>query len=216
MVHLFIPYYVSGVKLSNWLAKITGIDVNNKKELIVLPEAPLTDKTLEYKMCDPMRCLTGIVKERETDGINILVYCSLIDYQIVGSISSPLLRIVALNRNRKGINWRQYTKLQYTFMNTKGTIYARPRWAGMSPGIVTAMDGNGFPIYKEPKRPMKGSGIVSSLGRDAKRSARRAVRSKLGGLKRKIGAQLKGKIGAQITKKVTAAVKRRVKQPPSE
>ena len=108
-------------------------------------------------------------------------------------------------------------------MNTKGTIYARPRWAGMSPGIVTPMDGNGFPIYKEPKRPMKGSGIVASLGRAAKRSARkltrsRAVRSKLGGLKRKIGAQLKrkigtqlkGKIGAQMKKKVTAAVKRRV------
>ena len=115
-------------------------------------------------------------------------------------------------------------------MNTKGTIYARPRWAGMSSGIVTAMDGNGFPVYREPRRPMKGSGIVSSLGRAAKRSARkltrsRAVRSKLGGLKRKIGAklkrkigtQLKGKIGAQMKKKVSAAVKRRVNQirPPS-
>ena len=97
MVHLFIPYYVSGVKLSKWLAKITGIDVNTEKDLIVLPEAPLTDKTLDYKMFDPMRCLTGIVNERETDGMNILVYCSLIDYQIVGSISSPLLRILALN-----------------------------------------------------------------------------------------------------------------------
>ena len=108
-------------------------------------------------------------------------------------------------------------------MNTKGTIYARPRWAGMSPGIVTAMDGNGFPVYREPRRPMKGSGIVSSLGRVAKRSARklsrsRAVRSKLGGLKRKIGAQLKrkigtqlkGKIGAQMKKKVSAAVRKRV------
>ena len=108
-------------------------------------------------------------------------------------------------------------------MNTKGAIYARPRWAGMSPGIVTAMDGNGFPVYREPRRPMKGSGIVASLGRAAKRSARnlsrsRAVRSKLGGLKRKIGAklkrkigtQLKGKIGAQMKKKVTAAVTRRV------
>ena len=100
-------------------------------------------------------------------------------------------------------------------MNTKGTIYARPRWAGMSPGVVTAMDGNGFPVYREPRRPLKGSGIVSSLGRAAKRSARklsrsRAVRSKLGGMKRKIGAQLKGKIGAQMKKKVSAAVKRRV------
>ena len=112
MVHLYIPYYISGVKLSNWLAKVTSIDVNTEKELIVLPEAPLTDKTLEYKMFDPMRCLTGIVKETELDGMNILVYCSLIDYQIVGSISSPLLRILALNRNRKGINWRQYTKPQ--------------------------------------------------------------------------------------------------------
>ena len=112
-------------------------------------------------------------------------------------------------------------------MNTKGTIYARPRWVGMSPGIVTPMDGNGFPIYREPRRPMKGSGIVLSLGRAAKRSARkltrsRAVRSKLGGLKRKIGAklkrkigtQLKGKIGAQIKKKVNSALTRRVKQPP--
>ena len=110
-------------------------------------------------------------------------------------------------------------------MNTKGTIYARPRWAGMSPGIVTAMDGNGFPVYREPRRPMKGSGIVPSLGRAAKRSAHkltrsRAVHSKLGGLKRKIGvqlkgkigAQLKGKIGAQMKKKVSAAVKRRVNQ----
>ena len=116
-------------------------------------------------------------------------------------------------------------------MNTKGTIYARPRWAGMSPGIVTAMDGNGFPVYREPRRPMKGSGIVSSLGRVAKRSARklsrsRAVRSKLGGLKRKIGAQLKrkigtqlkGKIGAQMKKKVSAAVTRkvnRIRPPPA-
>ena len=113
VVHLFIPYYVSGVKLWKWLAKITGIDVNTEKDLIVLPEAPFTDTTLNYNMFDPMRYLTGIVKETETDGINILVYCSLIDYQIVGSISSPLLRIVALNRNRKGINWRQYTKPQY-------------------------------------------------------------------------------------------------------
>ena len=113
MVHLYIPYYVSGVKVSNWLAKITGIDVNTEKDLIVLPEALLTDKTLEYKMFDPMRCLMGIVKERETDGMNILVYCSLIDYQIVGSISSPLLRSLALNRNRKSINWRKYTKPQY-------------------------------------------------------------------------------------------------------
>ena len=108
-------------------------------------------------------------------------------------------------------------------MNTKGTIYARPRWAGMSPGIVTSMDGNGFPVYREPRRPMNGSGIVASLGRAAKRSARkltrsRAVRSKLGGLKRKIGAKLKrkigtqlqGKIGAQMKKKVSAAVTRRV------
>ena len=53
------------MKLSKWLAKITGIDVNTEKDLIVLPEAPLTDKTLEYKMFDPMRCVTGIVKERE-------------------------------------------------------------------------------------------------------------------------------------------------------
>ena len=113
MVHLYIPYYVSGAKISNWLAKITGIVVNTEKELIVLPEAPLTVKTLEYKMSDPMRSITGIVKETETDRTNILVYCSLIDYQIVGSISSPLLRIFALNRNRKGINWRQYTNPQY-------------------------------------------------------------------------------------------------------
>ena len=60
MVHLFIPYYISGVKLSQWLAKITGIDVNTEKDLIVLPEAPLTDTTLKHKMFDPMRCLTGI------------------------------------------------------------------------------------------------------------------------------------------------------------
>ena len=113
MVHLYIPYYVSGVKLSNWLTKITGIDVNTETELLVLPEAPLTDKTLENKMFDLMRCLTGIVKETESNGMNILVYCSLIDYQTVGSISSPLLRILSLNRNRKGIKWRQYTNPQY-------------------------------------------------------------------------------------------------------
>ena len=109
-------------------------------------------------------------------------------------------------------------------MNTQKTIYAHPRWAGMSPGIVTAMDGNGFPVYKQPRRPMSGSGIVSSLGRAAKRSScklsrSRAVRSKLGGLKRKIGAKLKGKIGAQLKgkigvqmKKKVSAVKRRVNQ----
>ena len=68
MVHLFIPYYVSGVTLSKWLAKITGINVNTEKDLIVLPEVPLTDKTLEYKMFDPMRCVTGIVtRERQME-----------------------------------------------------------------------------------------------------------------------------------------------------
>ena len=91
-------------------------------------------------------------------------------------------------------------------MNTKGTIYARPRWGAMSPRIVTPMDGNGFLIYREPERPVRGSGIMSSLGSAAKRSTRRlsrsrVVRSKISGLKRKIGAQLK--------KKVSAAVKRR-------
>ena len=90
---------------------------------------------------------------------------------------------------------------------------------------VTAMDGKGFPVYREPRRPMKGSGIMSSLGKAAKRSAHklmrsRAVPSKLGGLKKKIGVKLKGKIGAhpkgnigaQMKKKVSAAVKRRVNQ----
>ena len=82
-------------------------------------------------------------------------------------------------------------------MNTKGTIYAHPRWAPgvMSPGIVTAKDGNGFPIYKEPKKPMRRFGIISSLGRAAKRFAHklsrsRAVESKIDGLKRNIGAKL--------------------------
>ena len=41
-----------------------------------------------------MRCITGIVKETETDGMIILVYCSLLDFQIVGSMSSPLLRFL--------------------------------------------------------------------------------------------------------------------------
>ena len=62
-------------------------------------------------------------------------------------------------------------------------------------------------------------------GKSCEKSARkltrsRAVRSKLGGLKikigaklkRKIGTQLKGKIGAQMKKKVNAAVTRRVHQ----
>ena len=85
-------------------------------------------------------------------------------------------------------------------MNTKGTIYARPTWV-IRPGIVTAMDGNGFPICKELKRPMRGSGIMSSLGRAVKRSACKlsrssAVHSKIGGLKRKIGAELKKKVSA--------------------
>ena len=96
-------------------------------------------------------------------------------------------------------------------MNTKGTIYALPRWL-ISPGIVTAMDGNGFPIYKEPERPMRGSGIMSSLGRATKRSAHklsrsRAVRSKIGGLKRKIGAQLKKKVSAAVKRRGQASIK---------
>ena len=62
---------------------------------------------------------------------------------------------------------------------------------------------------------MKGSGIMSSLGRAAKRSARKLSRSKA--VQSKIG-KLKSKIGAQLKKKVTTAVKirgqvtRRVKQ----
>ena len=112
-VHLSLPYYISSVKLSDWLHKITQIPRTFKKEFIAVPEAPLKNKTIPFKVFDPCKHLTGFIHSTSYGSVNIFVYCSLIEFQIIASITSPLLRLTSLNRTKKGINWRQFSEPQY-------------------------------------------------------------------------------------------------------
>ena len=42
-----------------------------------------------------------------------LVYCDLVEYQYVGNIKSPLLRVVGLDGTNKTINWIQFHTPHY-------------------------------------------------------------------------------------------------------
>ena len=92
---------VCSIELSAWLSNLTNLPKVTKKK----------------DMLDPMNRLAENVKVVENqyrhDGVNIFVYCNVIEYQIVGSSTSPLLRLTSLDRSKKGINWKQFTELQY-------------------------------------------------------------------------------------------------------
>ena len=117
MIHLHIPYYIHSVELSAWLTNSTNLPKVITRTEIPLPYAPLTNKALESNMIDPIKKVIGTVNVVENqykqDGVNIFVYCDLIEYQIVGSINSPLLRLTSLDRSKKGISWTQFNELQY-------------------------------------------------------------------------------------------------------
>ena len=72
-----------------------------KKKDIPVSYAPLSNAAAEYSMLDPISRLAGnlnVVKNQyRHDGVNIFVYCDVIEYQIVGSINSPLLRLTLLD-----------------------------------------------------------------------------------------------------------------------
>ena len=59
----------------------------------------------DYRKVDPIRKITGTLKTVDThyrqDGLNVFVYCDFIEYQTVGHITSPLLRLVSLDRSKK-------------------------------------------------------------------------------------------------------------------
>ena len=112
LIHLHLPFYVRQIEMSNWLSKLTGIEGNYSRQFITLPEAPLEDKALTYKMLDPCKRLTSR-EDVKKDELYALVYCELIEYQLVGSIRSPLLRVVGLDGNKKGINWIQFNNPHY-------------------------------------------------------------------------------------------------------
>ena len=102
MVQLYLPDYISSVKLSNWLHKNIQIPSTFQKEFIALPEAPLRNKAIPFRVFDPCRYLTGFIDSTDYEGVNVFVYCSLVEFQVIASITSPLLRLVSLNRIEKG------------------------------------------------------------------------------------------------------------------
>ena len=112
LIHLHLPFYVRKIEMSNWLSKLTGIERNYTRQFILLPNAPLEDMTLTYKMLDPCKRLTSR-EDMKKGELYALVYCELIEYQMVGSIRSPLLRVVGLDGNKKGINWIQFNSPHY-------------------------------------------------------------------------------------------------------
>ena len=117
LIYLHLPYYIHSVELSTWLTNLTNLPKVITRTEIPLPYAPLTNKALDFNMIDPIKTAIGNVNVVENqykqDGLNIFVYCDLIEYQIVGSSNSPLLRLTSLDRSKKGINWRQCNELQY-------------------------------------------------------------------------------------------------------
>ena len=110
IIYFYLPYYVYSVELSEWLANITQLKRVVKKKYIPLPYTPLLNMAEDYRMVDPKRKVTCNLKTVDThyrqDGLNVFVYCDLIEYQTVGHITSPLLRLVSLDRSKTGINWR--------------------------------------------------------------------------------------------------------------
>ena len=117
LIYLHLPYYIHSVELSTWLTNLTNLPKVITREGIPLPYAPLTNKAFDFTMIDPIKKAIGnlnvVENQYKQDGLNIFVYCDLIEYQIVGSINSPLLRLTSLDRSKKGINWRQFNELQY-------------------------------------------------------------------------------------------------------
>ena len=99
MVQSYLPYYVSSVRLSNWLHDMTQIPSIFQKEFIDIPEVPLKNKAIPFKVFDPYRYLTGFIDTNNYQGVNIFVYCSLIKFHIIASIAFPLLKLMSLNRN---------------------------------------------------------------------------------------------------------------------
>ena len=117
LIYLHLPYYIHSADLSTWLTNLTNLPKVITRTEIPLPYAPLTNKALDVNMIDPIKKVIGnlnvVENQYKQDGLNIFVYCDLIEYQIVGSINSPLLRLTSLDRSKKGIKWRQFNELQY-------------------------------------------------------------------------------------------------------
>ena len=117
LIYLHLPYYIYSVELSAWLSNLTNLPKVITRKAIPLPYAPLTNRAAEFSMIDPLKRVVGnlnvVENQYKHDGVNIFVYCDLIEYQIVGSINSPLLRLTSLDRSKKGINWKQFNELQY-------------------------------------------------------------------------------------------------------
>ena len=105
LIYLHLPYYVYLVELSAWLSNLTNLPKVTKKKDIPVSYAPLSNAAAEYSMLDPISRLAGnlnvVENQYRHDGVNIFVYCDLIEYQIVGSINSPLLRLTSLDRSKK-------------------------------------------------------------------------------------------------------------------
>ena len=105
LIYLHLPYYVYSVELSAWLSTLTKLPKVTKKKDIPVSYAPLSNAAAEYSMLDPISRLAGnlnvVENQYRHDGVNIFVYCDLIEYQIVGSINSLLLRLTSLDRSKK-------------------------------------------------------------------------------------------------------------------
>ena len=117
VIYLHMPYYIYSIDLSAWLSNLTNLPKVTKKKDILVSYAPLSNAAAEYSMLDPMSRLAGnlhvVENQYRHDGVNIFVYCDLLEYQIVGSTNSPLLRLTSLDRSKKDINWKQFNELQY-------------------------------------------------------------------------------------------------------
>ena len=87
-----MPYFVYSVELSAWLTNLTKLPKVITGKAIPLPYAPLPNRAAEFSMIDPIKKVIGtlnVVKNQyKQDGVNIFVYCNVIEYKIVASINS--------------------------------------------------------------------------------------------------------------------------------
>ncbi len=82
---------------------------------------PFTGKYLENSLSDytfkGIQRTTQVVADQDfqinAEGKNMFIYCSMLDYRVVGKISTPLLRFIPLKINKHVVNFVEFENLFY-------------------------------------------------------------------------------------------------------
>ena len=122
MVVFSLPYYVKELKLAGWLNKLLGLFTESEavfeRKLFNIP-SPLIRfdyATQKFNWLDRTQQITNVLPSTNFElgeGVNIFIYCSLIEYRYIGNIKSPILKMLGLSQNKRAINWIQFSNPHY-------------------------------------------------------------------------------------------------------